>query len=111
MYLIKDLMQLGSLSSLFILRQFEVGKNIYDTKWKCDFILYHPEQSGGSVDEKISLSCAKHKQQGIDDTIIIIDGDGYKKEALKWLKDQVGSNLIEVFSMSEFTSWVNKKKI
>ncbi|WP_331458428.1 PD-(D/E)XK nuclease superfamily protein [Rickettsia rhipicephali] len=43
--------------------------------------------------------------------MILIDGDGYKKEALKWLKDQVGSNLIEVFSMSEFTSWVNKKKI
>ncbi|MGN7619405.1 MAG: hypothetical protein ACTJLN_00920 [Rickettsia amblyommatis] len=29
---------------------------------------------------------------------------------MKWLKDQVGSNLIEVFSMSEFTSWVNKKE-
>lgn len=51
------------------------------------------------------------KNKDIYDTIIIIDGDGYKKEALKWLKDQVGSNLIEVFSMSEFTSWVNKKKI
>nr|WP_228368823.1 PD-(D/E)XK nuclease superfamily protein [Rickettsia peacockii] len=51
------------------------------------------------------------KKQGIYDTIIIIDGDGYKKEALKCFKDQVGSNLIEVFSMSEFTSWVNKKKI
>ncbi|WP_390889710.1 hypothetical protein [Rickettsia japonica] len=30
---------------------------------------------------------------------------------MKWLKDQVGSNLIEVFSMSEFTSWINHKKI
>ncbi|WP_410482535.1 hypothetical protein [Rickettsia conorii] len=30
---------------------------------------------------------------------------------MKWLKDQVGSNLIEVFSMSEFTSWINNKKI
>ncbi|AFC69950.1 hypothetical protein A3305_07110 [Rickettsia amblyommatis] len=24
-------------------RQFEVGKNIYDTKWQYDFILYHKE--------------------------------------------------------------------
>nr|WP_233417933.1 Dam family site-specific DNA-(adenine-N6)-methyltransferase [Rickettsia conorii] len=89
-----------------------------------DFILYHPErhpnclvieskwqQSGGSVDEKYTDLVLNIKKQGIYDTIIIIDGDGYKKEALKCFKDQVGSNLIEVFSMSEFTSWVNKKKI
>lgn len=105
-------------------RQFEVGKSIYGTKWKCDFILYHPErhpnclvidskwqQSGGSVDEKYPYLVLNIKEQGIYDTIVIIDGNGYKKEALKWLKAQVGSNLIEVFSMSEFTSWVNKKKI
>ncbi|WP_238528438.1 PD-(D/E)XK nuclease superfamily protein [Rickettsia honei] len=91
-----------------------------------DFILYHPErypnclvieskwqQSGGSVDEKYTYLVLNIKKQGIYDTIII-DGDGYKKEALKCFKDQVGSigsNLIEVFSMSEFKFWVNKKKI
>ena len=50
------------------------------------------------------------KKQGIYDTIIIIDGDGYKSlemaQGPSWR-----SNLIEVFSMSEFTSWVNKKNI
>lgn len=75
---------------------------IIESKW---------QQSGGSVDEKYPYLVQNIKKQGIYDTIIIIDGDGYKKEALKWLNDQVGSNLIEVFSMSEFTSWVNKKKI
>ena len=104
-------------------RQFELGKTIYNTKWKCDFILYHPErhpnclvieskwqQSKGSVDEKYPYLVLNIKK-GIYDAIILIDGAGYKKEALKWLKEQVDGNLIGVFSMSEFTSWVNKKKI
>jgi DNA adenine methylase len=111
-----------SLNQPIYTRQFEIGKSIYGTKWICDFILYHPtrlpkclvieskwQQSGGSVDEKYPYLVLNIKNQRIYDTIIVIDGNGYKKEALKWLKSQVSDNLIAVFSMSEFTSWANKK--
>ncbi|WP_392506571.1 PD-(D/E)XK nuclease superfamily protein [Rickettsia sp. 2024-CO-Wats] len=63
-------------------RQFEIGKNIYDTKWKCDFILYHPgrhpnylvieskwQRSGGLVDEKYPYLVLNIKKQGIYNTI------------------------------------------
>lgn len=105
-------------------RQFEVGKSIYETKWRCDFILYHPlkhpncliieskwQQSAGSVDEKYPYLVLNIKKQLEYSTIILIDGSGYKKGALTWLKNQIGSNLIDVFSMAEFTAWVNKGKI
>lgn len=105
-------------------RQFNVGKSIYNTTWRCDFVLYHPQkhpncliietkwqQSPGSVDEKYPYLVSNIKKQSVYDTIIIIDGDGYKVGALKWLKSQVDGNLKNVFSMSEFTIWANKQKI
>ena len=43
-------------------------------------------------------------------TIMLIDGDGYKKKALLWLKEQAGKDraLIGVYNMSEFQALVNK---
>ena len=35
---------------------------------------------------------------------------GYKENALKWLRSQVGNNLKDVFNMSEFQIWANKGK-
>lgn len=105
-------------------RQFTIGKSIYGNPWRCDFILYHPDkhpkclvieskwqQSAGSVDEKYPYLVLNIKKQSTYDTIIIIDGSGYKQSALAWLKQQVGGNLKGVFSMAEFTAWVNKRKI
>ncbi|WP_250311938.1 PD-(D/E)XK nuclease superfamily protein [Rickettsia endosymbiont of Oedothorax gibbosus] len=102
-------------------RQFNLGKIIYNTVWQCDFILYHPtkhfnclfteskwQQSSGSADEKYPYIILNIKKQSVYNTIIIIDGDGYKKGALQWLKNQVYGNLKGVFSMSEFTTWTNK---
>lgn len=113
-----------SLSQPIYTRQFNLGKSIYGTAWRCDFILYHPEkhqnclvieskwqQSAGSVDEKYPYLVLNIEKQSVYDTIIIIDGDGYKDGALKWLKSQVHGNLKQVFSMSEFTIWANKQKI
>jgi site-specific DNA-adenine methylase len=105
-------------------RQFNLGKTIYNTVWQCDFILYHPikhsncfvieskwQQSSGSADKKYPYTILNIKKQSVYDAIIIIDGDGYKKGALQWLKDQVHGNLKGVFSMSEFTTWTNKQNI
>ncbi|WP_341753294.1 MULTISPECIES: PD-(D/E)XK nuclease superfamily protein [unclassified Candidatus Tisiphia] len=105
-------------------RQFNLGKTIYNTVWQCDFILYHPakhsncfvieskwQQSSGSADEKYPYTTKILNIKSVYDAIIIIDGDGYKKGALQWLKDQVHGNLKGVFSMSEFTTWTNKQNI
>ncbi len=104
-------------------RQFSLGETIYNTAWR-DFILYHPikhsnclvieskwQQSGGSADEKYSYTILNVRKQSVYNVIIIIDGDGYKKGALQWLKDQVYGNLKGVFSMSEFITWANKQNI
>lgn len=86
------------LSQPIYTQQFLVGKTIYDTPRKCDFIIYHPEkhptclvieskwqQSKGSVDEKYPFLVENIKIHPYK-TIVIIDGAGYKPKALEWLK-------------------------
>lgn len=66
------------------------------------------QQSGGSVDEKYPYLVWNIIKLGVP-TIVLLDGDGYKPAAMKWLKDQVnvGSALIAVHTMSEFQKAVN----
>ncbi len=105
-------------------KQFYVGKSIYETSMYCDFILYHPtkhkdcliieskwQQSKGSVDEKYPYLILNIQHKHPNKTILVIDGGGYKENALKWLHSQVGNNLLGVFNMSEFQIWANKGKI
>ena len=42
------------------------------------------------------------------DAIVVIDGGGFKRGAIKWVKSQIGSRLLDVFSMSDFHKWVNE---
>ena len=42
------------------------------------------------------------------DTIIIIDGNGFKKGALDWLKNQVNGYLKKVISLTEFIKIANE---
>lgn len=101
--------------------QFKICNGIYDTPIRCDFVLYNSEkypnclvieskwqQSQGSVDEKFPYLERNIKEKYPCDTIIILDGGGYKPGANKWLRSQVGSNLIGVFNMVEFMTYVNK---
>ncbi|MFN7716129.1 MAG: PD-(D/E)XK nuclease superfamily protein [Pseudanabaenaceae cyanobacterium] len=102
-------------------QQFDIGKGIYQTDCKCDFIIYHPEKhpqtlvieckwqaSSGSTDEKFPYMVANIKERFSTRTIIVIDGDGARKGGIKWLKNQVDQKyLIGVFSLSEFTKWAN----
>ena len=105
-------------------KQVYICRSIYDTTVYCDFILYHPkkhkecliieskwQQSKGSVDEKYPYLILNIQHKYPHKTLLVIDGGGYKENALKWLKKQVGNNLIGVMNMSDFQIWANKGKI
>lgn len=98
-----------------------VGQSIYDTEIKCDFILFHPQkhpdllifeckwqQSAGSVDEKYPYLIINVQTKYPCKTVILLDGGGYKPNADKWMRSQVGNNLLHVYNMSEFQKWANK---
>ena len=102
--------------------QVPCGMSIYESPRKCDFLVMNsdkfPEgliieckwqQSAGSVDEKYPFTLFNIIKIGVP-TIILLDGNGYKKTAMKWLKDQVNPQraLIGVYNMSEFQALVNK---
>lgn len=117
----KDFIPASKFNEPIYTRQFEICKSIYNTTLYCDFILFHPEkhpsflaieskwqQSKGSVDEKYPYTIINIKERYPYKTILILDGGGYKAGAEKWLRNQVGDNLLNVFNMSEFQIWVNK---
>lgn len=97
-----------------------VGKTVYGGKRLADLFIVCKElfpndliieckwqQVKGSVDEKYSHLVDNIKTTGVP-TIIVIGGNGYKPEALKWLKQQVdGIVLIAVWTMEEFQIAVN----
>jgi hypothetical protein len=76
------------------------------------------QQVAGSVDEKfpyLYLNCIETMSE--NKIFLIVDGDGYKAGALKWLKaaiqerryqDQASLKDIRVFSLIEFITWANK---
>jgi len=103
-------------------KQVPCGMSIYETKRKCDFLVINNEkfpdgliieckwqQSSGSVDEKYPFTIFNIFKIGVP-TIILLDGGGYKRNAMVWLKEQVNPNraLIGVYNMAEFQALVNK---
>lgn len=104
-------------------RQYPVGKGIYETEVKVDFLIYNPEvhdiggpriietkwqQVGGSVDEKFPYLVQNIRTRYPHKTLVLIDGDGFKDGAKKWLRRQQGGNLERVFlSMGEFQAYAN----
>jgi hypothetical protein len=102
-------------------RQLYLGKSIYGSDVYGDFVLFHPEkhpdglvieskwqQVSGSVDEKLPFLVQNIKEKFPINAIIIIDGGGFKRGAIEWVRSQIGGRLINVFSMSDFQKWVNK---
>ena len=101
-------------------RQVKIGNTIYDTALKCDFLLFHPEkwpkglvieakwqQVGGSVDEKYPFLVLSIRKS-IFETILLLDGGGYRPGAERWLRNQTDSKLLNVFNLTEFITWVNQ---
>jgi len=106
-------------------RRYHIGSSIYGTPQYCDFIIYHPQkwpdnlvieskwqQSSGSVDEKYPYLVLNIQMNYQSPTILVLDGGGYKKGAEKWIRSQAGNgNLLQVFNMQQFATWVNKGKL
>jgi len=102
-------------------QQVPVGMTIYNSPRKCDFLIVNRalfpddliieckwQQVAGSVDEKYPFLYFNILKTGIP-TVVLLDGAGYKKTAMEWLKEQVHpkSALIAVYSMAEFQKAVN----
>jgi hypothetical protein len=62
----------------------------------------------GSVDEKYPFVMLNIAKIGVP-TIVLIDGDGYKKQAFDWLKNQISQEraLVGVYTMKEFQKLIN----
>jgi hypothetical protein len=100
--------------------QFNLGKNIYKTKQIVDFIITRADdtplviqakwqQSKGSVDEKFPFLVINLKEESPFDSLIVIDGGGYRSDAVTWMKEQIDNKLLGVFSFSEFMIWSNNE--
>lgn len=109
------------LGQLIFTTQFVVCHGIYGTPIRCDFMLYrpykHPQQlaietkwqeSPGTTDEKYPYLVANIREKYPCPAIVLLDGDGYRPGAAKWLKNQCDDRLLHVFSMGEFTKWANQ---
>ncbi|MDO8462727.1 MAG: DpnII family type II restriction endonuclease [bacterium] len=102
-------------------KQIYCGKSIYETDRKCDFLVLNQEkwpdgliieckwqQSSGSVDEKYPFAFFNICKIGVP-TVVLLDGNGYKPAAMRWLKEQAHPQraLIAVYNMVEFQTAVN----
>ena len=96
----------------FLLKSKRYSKEIrIECKW---------QQVSGSVDEKLPylyLNCIESMPE--KEIIVVIDGDGWKKGAIEWLKKAVSSaryfepgrdqKSVKVFNLKEFLTWANKE--
>ena len=102
-------------------RHIFVGKTIYKGDRYVDFLILGSkkfptgliieckwQQSPGSVDEKYPFLLFNILETGVE-TIVLLDGKGYKKEAKQWLVDHAGETraLVAVYDMMEFQKAVN----
>jgi hypothetical protein len=106
-------------------------ETIYKHKGKTEFLLkssrYHLEirieckwqQVNGSADEKLPyLYLNAIEAMPEKHIIVIIDGDGWKKGAIPWIKESAKKRKytafdntdkkIEILSLAEFMTWANK---
>lgn len=102
-------------------KQVYCGKTIYDTDRKVDFLVFNQalfpdgliieckwQQVSGSVDEKFPFLLFNIIKTAVP-AVILIDGDGYRPAALKFLKDEVSktSALRGAWTMKEFQTKIN----
>ena len=100
--------------------KLKYGSNIYESRTEYDFIVYHPQkhpnglvievkwqQVPGTADEKFPFLVLNIQNKYPFKTVLILDGGGYRIGAEKWVRLQVGSNLLHVFNFTEFMIWIN----
>lgn len=123
----KDWVKNKETDGKFLVKQFPYI-SIYETKCRTEFVLIENErririeckwqQVSGSVDEKfpyLYLNAVERWEE--KESILVVDGGGYKPKALEWLKtsakNKVGfadkpDKAIAVYTFTEFMIWVNK---
>jgi len=101
-------------------RQVKLGKGIYGTGIKTDFVVYRRDakapliieckwqESGGTADEKLPFLVANVRECYPYETCVVIDGAGFRPGAVEWLKRQKDRKIVGVFRMQEFQTWANK---
>ncbi len=101
-------------------RDVTIGTTIFGTTLKSSFFLVHPQKwrrglviqakwqrVSGTVDEKYPYLV--HNIYASEyDTILVIDGGGYREGAVEWLRYMQRDNLLQVFHMPDFHRWVNQ---
>lgn len=65
------------------------------------------QQIAGSNDEKFPYLVTNIKQMFPCPAIVVVDGNGQKPGALRWLRGQTDEKLIAVFNIAEFIKFVN----
>ena len=101
-------------------REVNIDKTIYDAIYRCDFLLYHPskwpkglvieakwQKVGGTVDEKYPYLVLNIKKSPYE-TILLLDGGGYRRGAERWVRSQVGKDLLHVFDAEQFLTWISQ---
>ena len=64
------------------------------------------QDSLGSAEEKIVFSIACIKETYDKPSILVLDGDGFKKGVIPWVERQQGGYLIKVLSGGDLTKWL-----
>lgn len=97
----------------YFIRQAQVGKNLFQKNWRCDFLIYSPKYSegliaecklqrvGGTTEEKL-VYLVETVKQGTLPAIIIADIPGASSGAQQWLFGQTGGNLVQIFTSQSF---------
>jgi len=103
-------------------RQHHVGSGVFDTPIYVDFSLPSPppfpngliieskwQQVAGSAEEKLCYLVENIRYCYPCTTVVVIDGDGFRPGAVRWLRSQAGhGRLFAVFSLVEFVTWSNQ---
>lgn len=101
-------------------RQYPIGISIFGSTLYADFYLDDVpafprgliieskwQEVSGSVDEKIPYLVANIREVYPCPTIVVFHGGGFRPGAETWLRRQIGGNLIAVYRLEEFLTWVN----
>jgi hypothetical protein len=101
--------------------QYAIGLGIYGAPLRVD--LYIPDipsypngliieskwqELSGSADEKLPYLVENIQRCYPCPTIIVLHGGGFRPGAERWLRSQVGGNLIHVLRLEEFVTWSNR---
>ncbi len=110
-------------NNLFVEIGADIGNNIFDGDMKAGLLIkglkgfedgliveYRSQEVAGSTDEKITFLILNILEKYPHPTVVILDGNGWREGALRWVEKCAGDKLIEVNrSVGEFNNWFFKQ--